>query len=56
MWDNVIGQQRVKNILRSALRTKRLPHAYLFFGNEGVGKDAMALDRNLQLNTLKSGS
>ena len=44
MWDSVIGQQRVKNILRSALRTKRLPHAYLFLGNEGVGKDAMALE------------
>lgn len=44
MWHRVIGQQRVKNILRSALRTGRLAHAYLFAGNEGVGKDAMALE------------
>lgn len=44
MWHRVIGQQRVKNILLSALRTNRLPHAYLFAGNEGVGKDAMALE------------
>jgi len=44
MWDRVIGQQRVKNILLSALRAERLPHAYLFFGNDGVGKDAMALE------------
>lgn len=44
MWHRVIGQQRVKNILLSALRTKRLPHAYLFIGNEGVGKDATALE------------
>ncbi|MBX2989994.1 MAG: DNA polymerase III subunit delta' [Bacteroidetes bacterium] len=44
MWHRVIGQQRVKNILLSALRTGRLPHAYLFAGNEGVGKDAMALE------------
>lgn len=44
MWQRVIGQQRVKNILVSALRAQRLPHAYLFAGNEGVGKDAMALE------------
>jgi DNA polymerase III subunit delta' len=44
MWNKVIGQHRVKNILLSALRSHRLPHAYLFVGNEGVGKDAMALE------------
>ncbi len=44
MWERVIGQDRVKNILSSALRSDRLPHAYLFAGNEGVGKDAMALE------------
>lgn len=26
------------------MRSQRLPHAYLFVGNEGVGKDAMALE------------
>jgi DNA polymerase III subunit delta' len=44
MWNRVIGQQRVKSILLSAFRARRLPHAYLFIGNEGVGKDAMALE------------
>lgn len=44
MWKRVIGQQRVKNLLLAALRTGRLPHAYLFVGEEGVGKDAMALE------------
>ncbi len=44
MWDSVIGQHRVKDILTSALRARRLPHAYLFVGNEGIGKDAMALE------------
>ncbi len=44
MWNRVIGQHRVKNILLSALRAQRLPHAYLFIGNEGVGKDATALE------------
>jgi DNA polymerase-3 subunit delta' len=53
-WQRVIGQQRVKGILLSALRADRLPHAYLFYGNEGVGKDATALElaRVLHCSTL----
>ncbi len=43
LWPDVIGQQRVKNILLSAWRSGRLPHAYLFYGDEGVGKSAMAI-------------
>jgi len=44
MWARVIGQVRVKQTLLTALRTGRLAHAYLFYGEEGVGKDAMALE------------
>jgi DNA polymerase-3 subunit delta' len=40
----VIGQRRVKQALRGALRSGRVPHAYLFWGGEGVGKDAMAIE------------
>lgn len=43
-WQRVIGQERVKQILLSALRNNRLPHAYLFVGSEGVGKDAIAFE------------
>jgi DNA polymerase-3 subunit delta' len=43
-WDEIVGQQRVKNLLRKAIESKRLPHAYLFFGPNGVGKDAMAIE------------
>ena len=43
-WRRVLGQARVKRLLLSARRAGRLPHAYLFTGNEGVGKDAMALE------------
>lgn len=44
LWPHVIGQQRVKEALISALRSQRLPHALLFYGAEGVGKDAVALE------------
>ena len=44
LWPRVLGQKRVKLQLRSVLKSARLPHAYLFHGPEGVGKDAMALE------------
>lgn len=42
-WDTIIGQQRAKRALRTALSQSRVPHAWLFTGVEGVGKDAAAI-------------
>ena len=42
-FENVYGQDRVKQILTSSLQRKRLAHAYLFHGSPGVGKDAMGI-------------
>lgn len=42
-YDIIIGQHRVKELLRTAVRHRRLAHAYLFWGNEGVGKDTAAI-------------
>jgi DNA polymerase-3 subunit delta' len=44
MWDQIIGQERMKNLLRSAIDRGRVAHAYLFYGEEGVGMDAMAIE------------
>lgn len=52
MWNNVIGQERVKQILRSALEHERLPSAYLFHGPEGIGKDAAALELAKAINCI----
>lgn len=49
-WNRVIGQQRVKDLLRRTLVSKRVAHAYLFFGGEGVGKDAAAIEFARALN------
>lgn len=43
-WNSVIGQERIKRILRASLRSGRLSHAYLFHGPDGVGKDATAIE------------
>jgi DNA polymerase III subunit delta' len=55
IWSRVIGQKRVKQILLAALRTERLPHAYLFYGSDGVGKDAMALELARVLHCEQGG-
>lgn len=55
VWRRVIGQSRVKRHLLSALKTGRLPHAYLFYGGEGVGKDAMAIELARVLHCERGG-
>lgn len=44
MWNNIIGQNRVKNILKNIYSSGRIPHSFIFYGNTGVGKDAMAFE------------
>jgi DNA polymerase III subunit delta' len=43
-FKNIIGQKRVITILERAVRNKRLPHALLFHGPDGVGKVATAME------------
>src|SRR5512137_2131223 len=50
LWPMVIGQHRVKELLRRAFESHRIPHAYLFTGPDGVGKDAMAIELARTLN------
>jgi DNA polymerase III subunit delta' len=42
-FSQIIGHERQKDILRRALDSGRLAHAYLFEGPEGIGKRLMAL-------------
>jgi len=43
-FDTIIGQKRVIAIIEKAIRSQRLPHALLFHGPEGVGKEAVAIE------------
>ena len=52
-WNNIIGQTRVKSILKGVISNKRLPNAFLFYGNEGIGKDAVAIQVAKILNCSK---
>lgn len=50
MWKNIIGQEKVKEKIKSLYNADRLSHAYLFYGNEGTGKDAAAIELAKLLN------
>ncbi|MCP2014292.1 DNA polymerase-3 subunit gamma/tau [Deinococcus sp. HSC-46F16] len=41
-WDQVVGQEHVKDVLKTALEQGRVGHAYLFSGPRGVGKTTTA--------------
>jgi DNA polymerase III delta' subunit len=43
-WNNLIAQDRVKELLGHAFDSGTLGHAYLFCGERGVGKFAAAVD------------
>lgn len=52
-FESVIGQERVKKILTTSIQRKRLAHAYLFYGQPGVGAEAMAIAMGKGLNCEK---
>ena len=41
-FENIIGHEKSKNLLRMFLENKNIPHAFLFYGQEGVGKKLIA--------------
>jgi DNA polymerase-3 subunit delta' len=50
MFDHLLGNQRVKDILRRMLAKGRVPGALLFVGEDGVGKKRFALELAKALN------
>jgi DNA polymerase-3 subunit delta' len=43
-WDDLLDQDRVVQALRGAIERDRVAHAYLFYGPDGVGKRAVAIE------------
>ena len=50
MFDQITGNERVKNLLRRILEEQRVPGALLFSGEEGIGKKLFALELARALN------
>lgn len=43
-WKDIIGQDRIKKLLQNSIRKDKIPSAWLFYGIDGIGKDALALE------------
>ena len=50
MFDSLTGNDRVKDVLKRMLISRRLPGALLFVGEEGIGKKLFALEVARALN------
>ena len=55
-FSRLYGQEGPVAVLRSALEKKRVPHAFLFCGAEGVGKRTAALAFAAAINCEKGGA
>ena len=53
-FKEILGQEIPVSILKNSLKAKRVAHAYLFLGEEGVGKKLAALNLAKVLNCEKS--
>lgn len=49
-FSDILGQDRQVKIIRKAIENGRVPHAYLFLGEEGVGRKLTALTLAKALN------
>jgi DNA polymerase III subunit delta' len=56
IWDIVFEQVKAKEILNSIYLGRRVPHAFLFFGPEGVGKYFTALQFAKLINSTDDES
>jgi DNA polymerase-3 subunit delta' len=50
VFENVLGQQKIKKILAGQIKSGKIPHAYIFMGQNGVGKRFTAVEFAKTLN------
>lgn len=54
-FQSVLGQDQPKQIIANAIKNRNLPHAYLFYGEDSVGKKRLAVELAKALNCAVSG-
>lgn len=55
-WKGICGQDSVKDLLNSLIKSDKIPHAFLFKGNDGVGKEFTAIRFAQAINLFHSTS
>ena len=63
MFNNILGNDKIKELLTNSVKNNKTSHSYLFIGTEGIGKKLMAkefakmilcTDENKYCNNCKS--
>ncbi len=63
MFNNILGNEKIKEVLINSIKKNKTSHSYLFIGNEGIGKKLIAkeftkmilcLNENKYCNECKS--
>lgn len=49
-FENILGQNRPRQVLKKVLKNGQIPNAYLFFGQESIGKKSTAIETAKALN------
>ena len=44
MFEKIISQEKAKKILSEQIRNNKIPHAYIFVGEDGTGKMLTAIE------------
>ena len=44
MFEKIIAQDKAKKILSEQIKNNKIPHAYIFMGEEGTGKMLTAIE------------
>jgi len=44
MFENILGQEKIKKIISNQIKSGKIAHAYIFMGDEGVGKRLTAVE------------
>lgn len=56
MFDNVIGNEKIKEILNTSIEQNKISHSYLFIGIDGIGKKIMAKIFSKRILCLDNGT
>lgn len=55
MFENIIGNITIKNMLKQAIDKQKVSHSYLFIGTTGIGKKMLATEFAKEILCLKKG-
>ena len=53
MFENIIGNEKNKNILERTIELNKISHSYIFWGTEGIGKKAIAKEFSKKILCLQ---